>query len=75
MLRHFAKTAYKFSTKNLYTVLGVKEDSDFTEIKKSYISKIKTSHPDIEDGSHHKFIELKKAFEVLSDPGRRKMYD
>lgn len=75
MLRNCRKTAFFFASTNLYTLLGVREDSNFAEIKKNYIEKIKTSHPDLEDGSHAKFIELKKAFEVLSDPSRRRMYD
>ena len=62
MLRNFRLTVRCFGTTNYYKLLGVRENSGFNEIKKSYIDKLKTSHPDLEEGSHHKFIELQKAF-------------
>lgn len=75
MLKKARSVIRYFSSINYYTVLGVSEDSSFGEIKKSYLAKLKQSHPDSESGDHNKFLELQKAFDTLSDVGRRKNYD
>jgi curved DNA-binding protein CbpA len=46
MLKSFVKTVKYNASTNLYKILGVKEDSNFEEIKRKYIEKIKTTHPD-----------------------------
>lgn len=62
MLKSFVKTVKYNASTNLYKILGVKEDSNFEEIKRKYIEKIKTTHPDTQDGCHNQFISLQKAF-------------
>jgi DnaJ-class molecular chaperone len=62
-----------------YEVLGVKKDSDITEIKKAYRSLAQKWHPDKnidnKEEAEKKFKEIAHAFEVLSDPKKREAYD
>jgi curved DNA-binding protein CbpA len=59
---------------SLYDDLGVPEDADEATIKKAFRSKAQQAHPD-KGGNAEKFGELVRAYEVLSDPERRKTYD
>ncbi|OGV48623.1 MAG: hypothetical protein A2X49_11000 [Lentisphaerae bacterium GWF2_52_8] len=52
--------------------------SDFNELKKAYYKRVKECHPDLYNNSAAKTEEFKllvAAFDVLSDPGKRKRYD
>ena len=60
---------------NLYEILGVSKDATPKEIKKAYYNKAKELHPDKEEGDTAKMQLLISAYEVLSDPDRRKLYD
>ncbi|URD76514.1 CSL zinc finger [Musa troglodytarum] len=68
-----------FFQKTYYEVLSVKEDASYDEIKASYKSTLLNSHPDKlrnkYDASrdHHEldFLEVQKAWEVLSDSKSR----
>lgn len=57
-----------------YAILGVSKDASQEDIKKSYRQKALKAHPD-KGGDPEKFKEINKAYEVLSDPNKRKMYD
>lgn len=65
---------------SLYEVLRVEHDASPTEIKSAYRSLAKLYHPDAaakrsplnDDGD---FIEIRNAYETLSDPSARAMYD
>jgi len=59
----------------LYGVLGVSPGADLTEIKRAYRSKSLQLHPDRPGGCEERFKELNEAYEVLSDPERRRRYD
>ncbi|KAJ7039577.1 hypothetical protein C8F04DRAFT_1085763 [Mycena alexandri] len=62
----------------LYDILGVSPDATENEIKKAYRQKAKEHHPDknINDPeAGQKFQELGAAYETLSDPDMRHMYD
>ena len=62
----------------LYTTLGVASSATDTEIKKSYRKLAKELHPDRNPGdeaAEQRFKEVSAAYEVLSDPERRKLYD
>ena len=64
--------------KDYYEVLGVKRNSDASEIKKAYRKLAKKYHPDSNKGDDYaagKFKEINEAYDVLSDEKKRKMYD
>jgi DnaJ-class molecular chaperone len=59
---------------NPYTVLGVDKDTSIDDIKKTFKQKSKTAHPD-HGGSPEEFDALKKAYEILTDASKRRMWD
>ncbi len=60
-----------------YAVLGVRHDADADEIKKAYRRLARELHPDVnpDPQTQERFKEITQAYEVLSDPGKRQMYD
>ncbi|NBP65370.1 MAG: J domain-containing protein [Bacteroidetes bacterium] len=62
------------SDRDLYRVLGVDRSADISDIKSAYKQLAKEHHPD-KGGDQEKFKEIGQAYEILSDDGRRKMYD
>jgi curved DNA-binding protein CbpA len=58
-----------------YESLGVDRDADQDTIKKAYKRKAMESHPDRDGGSEQAFQCIQRAYSVLSDPERRKLYD
>jgi curved DNA-binding protein CbpA len=60
-------------TTDLYSLLELNEDFTDEELENNYKKLRKTYHPD-KGGDSKKFIELKIAYKVLSDPERRKKY-
>lgn len=64
--------------KDYYSILGVSKQAKDDDIKKSFRKLAKKYHPDKNPGSkeaEEKFKELNEAYEVLSDPEKRKKYD
>ncbi|HEY7143802.1 MAG TPA: molecular chaperone DnaJ [Streptosporangiaceae bacterium] len=60
-----------------YAVLGVRQDADQDEIKKAYRRLARELHPDVnpDPQTQERFKEITQAYVVLSDPGKRQMYD
>lgn len=65
--------------KDYYGILGVGKDASQDEIKSAYRSLAKKYHPDVSSESkevaEEKFKEISEAYEVLSDPEKRRTYD
>ena len=62
--------------KNYYEVLGVEKDAPLDQIKKAYRKLVRKYHPDMGETSDlERFLEIQKAFEVLSNQERRAEYD
>ncbi|MFM9048794.1 MAG: molecular chaperone DnaJ [Actinomycetota bacterium] len=60
-----------------YAMLGVSRDASPDEIKRAYRKLARELHPDVnqDPGSQERFKEVTAAYEVLSDPEKRQMYD
>ncbi len=66
------------SKRDYYEVLGVSRDAGDEELKKAYRRCAMKYHPDRNPGdkaAEAAFKECKEAYEVLSDGGKRRMYD
>jgi DnaJ-class molecular chaperone len=64
--------------RDYYQVLGVDRDASAAEVKKAFRRLARELHPDVNDHdpeAEEKFKEAAEAYEVLSDPERRRTYD
>ena len=64
--------------KDYYQTLGVSKTSSEDEIKKAFRKLARQYHPDVAKNkveAESKFKEINEAYEVLSDPEKRKKYD
>src|ERR1700752_1025968 len=65
-------------TKDYYEVLGIKRGAYEDQIKQAYRKLARKFHPDLNPGdksAEEQFKGLQEAYDVLSDPENRKLYD
>jgi molecular chaperone DnaJ len=60
-----------------YAVLGIRRDAGPDEVKRAYRRLARELHPDVnpDPQTQDRFKEITQAYEVLSDPDKRQMYD
>lgn len=64
--------------KDYYAILAVQRDATVEDIKKAFRKLARQFHPDVakdKKSAEEKFKEINEAYEVLSDPEKRKKYD
>jgi curved DNA-binding protein len=64
--------------KDYYEILGLPRTASADDIKKSFRKLAREYHPDVakdKKRAEEKFKEINEAYEVLSDPAKRKKYD
>jgi molecular chaperone DnaJ len=63
--------------RDYYELLGLSRDADESEIKKAFRRQARRLHPDVSDepDAELRFREVSEAYEVLSNPETRQLYD
>ena len=62
---------------SLYDVLGISADASSEQIRLAFLSLAQQFHPDLHSGDSHeeRFKQIRHAYEILSNPDRREIYD
>jgi len=61
--------------RDFYHILGVSQKADSAKIKKAYRRAAKKYHPDVSPKGEERFKEVQEAYETLSDPEKKAVYD
>jgi len=63
--------------RDYYEALGMSRSADQSEIQRAYRKLARQHHPDVnkDPGAEQRFKEISEAYDVLSDPEKRKRYD
>ena len=61
--------------RDFYRILGINQEADPAKIKKAYRHAAKRYHPDISPKDEEKFRQVQTAYETLSDPQKKAVYD
>jgi len=67
-----------WENRDFYLILGVEPDATPESIKAEYLWNAKKFHPDLNNGDKRasdRFQKIQRAYEVLSDPETRRLYD
>jgi molecular chaperone DnaJ len=66
-----------YVSQNPYETLGVSRDADADAIKKAYRKLARQLHPDVNPDplTQERFKDVTRAYEVLSDPEKRRVFD
>eukprot|EP00195_Chlamydomonas_chlamydogama_P011846 CAMPEP_0202910750 /NCGR_PEP_ID=MMETSP1392-20130828/52928_1 /ASSEMBLY_ACC=CAM_ASM_000868 /TAXON_ID=225041 /ORGANISM="Chlamydomonas chlamydogama, Strain SAG 11-48b" /LENGTH=96 /DNA_ID=CAMNT_0049600963 /DNA_START=103 /DNA_END=390 /DNA_ORIENTATION=- len=74
-----ATSAAKSKSKDYYDILGISKDASEDQIKRAYRKQALKWHPDRnptnKKEAEEKFKEVAAAYETLSDPSKRRLYD
>ena len=61
---------------NYYEILGVERNADLASIRSAYRRMVRCYHPDLRpQGNSQQFLDVQQAYETLSDPALRAVYD
>ena len=68
----------KVDFKDYYQTLGIERTANESELKAAFRKQARKHHPDVnpgDAGAEERFKDVNEAYEVLSDPDKRKLYD
>lgn len=66
------------TAKELYSLLGLSREASHDDIRRAYRKLVREHHPDKNPGDHsaeERFKDIQQAYEVLSNPEKRREYD
>jgi curved DNA-binding protein CbpA len=66
------------TTRTYYEILGLPRSATLVQVKRRYKELVRKYHPDVAADkvmAHRLFLQIREAYETLTDPSRRKAYD